>query len=182
MNKNYNNNSRCVLKENRLQYGYRTTTEIDSSYLLFGWLQTHIRKRERYCHRQANTHQVSTRAPSGTELWVKRFTNLYALTDAEQLRRDEQADRVAHEEDDGGAPDGECACVSAACVCTVCNVRVCVQNKEEEAAAEEAGGGGARAGYLFLMEKSEYLSPNILYHKTTLHVYELFCKQSIFCT
>lgn len=34
------------------------------------------------------------------------------------------------------------------------DVRV-LQNKEE-AAAEEAGGGGSRAGYLFLMEKSEY--------------------------
>jgi hypothetical protein len=29
--------------------------------------------------------------------------------DAEQLRGDQQADRVPHEEDDGGAPNGQCA-------------------------------------------------------------------------
>lgn len=48
----------------------------------------------------------------------------------------------------------ECARVCARVACNVC--RVCVQNKEEEA-AEEAGGGVSRAGYLFLMEKSECL-------------------------
>lgn len=43
-------------------------------------------------------------------------------------------------------------------LCVVCNIVLCVQNKEEEAAAaEEVGGGVSRAGYLFLMEKSEFL-------------------------
>lgn len=46
---------------------------------------------------------------------------------------------------------GVCVC---ACVCNVC---VCAQSKEEDAAPEEAAGGVSRAGYLFLMEKSESL-------------------------
>lgn len=80
---------------------------------VFGWWTFHHTAHDVHADAEPRVRDLQLRiqrvsataaiAPAG----LRHGPNDLWLADAEQLRGDEQADRVAHEEDDGGAPDGE---------------------------------------------------------------------------